>query len=95
LSQAANPPSNRFVNVSDRDFCTVARADYRFWELLNYVVQNEPVESLDPVTLGFFASIGIEKASLRARCPHEEDSDRGRRVGDATARHHHLPEPYT
>ena len=29
LSQAANPPSNTFVNVSDRDFCTVAPADYR------------------------------------------------------------------
>ena len=39
----------------------MAPADYQFWELLNYVVQNEPVESLDPVTLGFFASIGIEK----------------------------------
>jgi hypothetical protein len=25
------------------------------------VVQNEPVDSLDPVTLGFLASIGIEK----------------------------------
>jgi hypothetical protein len=44
LSQAAKPPANTFVNVSNRDFSTVAPADYRFWELLNDVVQNEPVE---------------------------------------------------
>jgi hypothetical protein len=87
LSQSANPPSNTFVNLSNRDFSTVAPADYRFWELLNYVVQNEPVESLDPVTLGFFASIGIEKGK-----PFAPD-DRMKKilteaaaVGDATAR---------
>jgi hypothetical protein len=87
LSQAANPPANTFVNVSDRDFSTVAPADYRFWELLNYVVQNEPVASLDPVSLGFFASIGIEKGK-----PFAPD-DRMKKilaeaaaVGDATAR---------
>jgi hypothetical protein len=87
LSQAANPPVNTFVNVSDRDFCTVAPADYRFWELLNYVVQNEPVESCDPVTLGFFAAIGIEKGKpftpdeRMKKILHEAAA-----VGDATAR---------
>ena len=87
LSQAANPPANTFVNVSDRDFCTVAPADYRFWELLNHVVQNEPAESGDPVTLGFFAAIGIEKGKPFApdarmkKILHEAAA-----VGDATAR---------
>jgi len=87
LSQSANPPSNTFVNVSNRDFSTVAPADYRFWELLNYVVQNEPVESLDPVTLGFFASVGIEKGK-----PFAPDArmkkilTEAAAVGDASAR---------
>lgn len=87
LSQAKNPPPNTFVNVSDRDFCTVAVADYKFWELLNYVVQNEPVESSDPVTLGFYASIGIEKGK-----PFAPDArmkkilTEAAAVGDATAR---------
>jgi len=87
LSQAANPPANTFVNVSDRAFSTVAPADYRFWELLNYVVQNEPVASLDPVSLGFFAAIGIEKGKPFApdermkKILHEAAA-----VGDATAR---------
>lgn len=87
LAQAANPVANTFVNVSGRDFCTVAPADYRFWELLNHVVQNEPVESCDPVTLGFFASIGMEKGKPFApdermrKILHEAAA-----VGDATAR---------
>ena len=65
----------------------MAPADYRFWELLNYVVQNEPVESLDPVTLGFFASIGIEKGK-----PFAPDArmkkilTEAAAVGDATVR---------
>ena len=55
--------------------------------LLNHVVQNEPVESCDPVTLGFFASIGMEKGKPFApdermrKILHEAAA-----VGDATAR---------
>ena len=52
LSQAANPPTLNFVNVSGRDFNTDGPADYPFWEYLNQVVQEEPTESVDPVTLG-------------------------------------------
>lgn len=87
LSEAANPPANTFVNVSDRDLNTVAPADYRFWELLNDVVQNEPSASCDPVTLGFFASIGIEKGKPFA--PDERMKkilEEAAFVGDATAR---------
>ncbi len=87
LSEAANPRPNTFVNVSNRAFSTVAPADYRFWELLNEIVQNEPVESSDPVTLGFFASIGIEKGKPFA--PDERMQKILREaaaVGDATAR---------
>lgn len=87
LAQAAGPPPNTFVNVTNRAFSTVAPADYRFWELLNYVVQNEPANSLDPVTLGFFASIGIEKGKPLA--PDERMKKiltEAAAVGDATAR---------
>ena len=87
LSQAANPPALNFVNVSDRDFCTVAPADYTFWEYLNQVVQEEPIESVDPVTLGFYASVGIQKGR-----PFTPDArmkkilTEAAAVGDATAR---------
>ena len=87
LSQVANPPANKFVDVSSKDFSTLAPADYRFWEYLDQVVQGEPVESLDPVTLGYFASIGIEKGK-----PFAPDArmkkilTEAAAVGDATAR---------
>jgi len=87
LSQAANPPALNFVDVSGRDFCTVAPADYAFWEYLNQVVQEEPTESVDPVTLGLYASIGIQKGK-----PFAPDArmkkilTEAAAVGDATAR---------
>ncbi len=87
LAEAKNPPANEFVNVSNRAFSTVAPADYRFWELLNYVVQNEPVESLDPISLGFFAYIGIEKGKPFAPDARmKEILTEAAAVGDATAR---------
>lgn len=87
LSQASNPPSNVFVDVSGKAFSTVAPGDYQAWELLNQVVQSEPTESLDPVSLGFFASVGIEKGK-----PFAPDArmkkilTEAAVVGDATAR---------
>ncbi len=54
-------PALKVVNMSGKPFNTVFPTDYRFWELLNQVVQEEPGDSLDPVTLGFFQSIGIQK----------------------------------
>jgi len=87
LAQAGNPPANNFVNISGKEFCTVAPIDYRFWEYLNEVVQEEPVEAYDRVSLGYFASIGIEKGKPFA--PDERMKkilDDAAVVGDATAR---------
>jgi hypothetical protein len=87
LSETANPPAMTFVNVSGKAFCTVAPADYTFWQLLDKVVQEEPSESLDPIRLGFFASIGIVKGK-----PFAPDArmkkilTEAAAVGDATAR---------
>jgi len=87
LSKAANPPANTFVNVSGKAFSTVAPADYPFWEYLNEVVQNEPIESLDPVTLGFYASVGIEKGKPFApNARMKKILTEAAAVGDATAR---------
>jgi hypothetical protein len=87
LSKAANPPATKFVNLSGKDISTVAPANLTFWELLNQVVQVEPSESLDPIRLGFYASIGIEKGK-----PFAPDArmkkilTEAALVGDATAR---------
>lgn len=87
LGSGSNPPTINFVNMSGKPFNTVAPADYRFWELLNQVVQEEPSESLDQIRLGYYASIGIQKGK-----PFKPDErmkkilTEAAAVGDATAR---------
>ncbi len=87
LSEAGNPKTVNFVNVSDKAFNTLAPADFSFWEALNEVVQDESTESIDPTTLGFWSSIGIKKGK-----PFNPDErmrkilSEATEVGDATAR---------
>jgi hypothetical protein len=81
------PKTPTFVNMSGKPFNMVNPADYTFWEMLNEVIQKEPVDTLDPVTMGFFASIGIEKGKPFA--PDERMKSiltEAAAVGDATAR---------
>jgi hypothetical protein len=87
LSQADNPPQLNFVDMSGKPFNMVGPADYRFWELLNKVVQDEPTDTVDATTLGFWASIGIQKA--KPFVPDERMKKiltEAAAVGDATAR---------
>jgi hypothetical protein len=76
-----------YVDLSGKSFNIINPADYRFWELLNQVVQEEPTESLDQIRMGYYASIGIEKGKPFA--PDERMKKiltEAAAVGDATAR---------
>lgn len=83
---AASSPVN-FIDMSGKPFNMVGPGDFRFWELLNEAVQNEPTEAVDPTTLGFWASIGIQKGK-----PFAPDArmkkilTEAAAVGDATGR---------
>jgi hypothetical protein len=87
LAQAANPPKLNFANMSGKPFNMVGPAGGRFWEMLHQVVQEEPTDTVDPTTLGIWASIGIQKGK-----PFAPD-ERMKKIlteaaagGDATAR---------
>jgi hypothetical protein len=87
LSQAANPLTPNFVDMSGKPFNMVGPSGYQFWEMLNQVVQEEPTGTVDPTTLGFWASIGILKGKPFA--PDERMKrilTEAAAVGDATAR---------
>ena len=87
LADAPNPPKLNFVNMSGKPFNMVGPADYRFWELLNNVVQNESTDSVDATTLGFWASVGIMKGKPFA--PDERMKNiltEAATVGDAASR---------
>jgi hypothetical protein len=87
LSQAANPPPQKFMNLSGVPHNTVHASDFGFFEELNQLVQDEPNEAMDAETLGLLASIGIEKGK-----PFAPDArmkkilTEAAAVGNATAR---------
>jgi hypothetical protein len=87
LGKADNPPPVNFVDMSGKPFNILGPADYRFWELLAKVVQDEPTDEIDATTLGFWNSIGIAKGKPFA--PDDRMKTiltEAAAVGDATAR---------
>jgi hypothetical protein len=87
LAEVAHPPATHFVNMSGKPHNTIQATDYRFFEQLNHVIQDEPIDGVDPETLGFMASIGIEKGKPFA--PDERMKrllTEAAAVGSATAR---------
>ncbi|HUC18937.1 MAG TPA: DUF1254 domain-containing protein [Acetobacteraceae bacterium] len=87
LSQAASPPEPNFVDMSGKPLNMIAPADYRFWESLNQVVQEEPTDTVDATTLGFWNAIGIDKGKAFAPDARmKRILTEAAAVGDATAR---------
>ena len=64
LSAASNPPAQKFVNISGKQFNTVHANDFHFYEELNAVVQHEPADFLDS---GSRRPVRSRSASRRAR----------------------------
>jgi hypothetical protein len=61
LSASDDPTPTEFVSISGLAFNTVHANDFHFFEEVDAVVQEEPLEALDPETRGLLASIGIVK----------------------------------
>ena len=60
LSMADNPPKMEFISMSGRKgYNAVLPNDYSFWEMLNQLVQEEPIGAHDPETRGLLAAVGI------------------------------------
>jgi hypothetical protein len=87
LDKAKSPPKTEFVNVTDMSYNTISPNDFGFFEDLNQLIQNEPIDSLDPETRGLVASIGIVKGK-----PFKPDARMKKllteavAIGNATAR---------
>lgn len=52
-------PETKFIEASGRSFNTIPPSDFRFFELINENVQNEPATSYDVELNGQLAAIGI------------------------------------
>jgi hypothetical protein len=87
LKLAANPPAMNFIDFSGKYVNTVHSNNFLFYNEVNEVIQEEPLESVDPEVRGLLASIGIQKGK-----PFEPDARMksiltdAAAVGNATAR---------
>jgi hypothetical protein len=61
LAKAASPPAMQFMNGSKQDIQTVSPDDFRFFELLAVLVEEEPLDSFSPFERFQMQTIGIEK----------------------------------
>lgn len=61
LARQANPPEQHFIDIHGKTFDGIANFDERFFENLNRMVQEEPVQTRDLVAMGMLKSVGIEK----------------------------------
>jgi hypothetical protein len=60
-ARAKNPPKTRFIDIYDKDIDGITEFDASFYERLNMMIQEEPVESKDLAMMGLLKAIGIEK----------------------------------
>ena len=61
LSRADDPPATEFIDFSGKSYSTIVTRDLRFYEGLNQVVQEEPIDAIGPEMRGTLAAIGIVK----------------------------------
>jgi hypothetical protein len=59
LAEAADPPGNDWVNIAEPAFNTIHANDVSFFEEVDELVQEEPIDALDPERAGQLAAIGI------------------------------------
>ncbi len=61
LGDAAKPAPTEFANMSFKAFNTVFPSDFSYFEYLNEVIQEEPIDAIGPEVRGEIAAIGIVK----------------------------------
>src|SRR6202034_4256686 len=61
LKDAASPASTTFTNLSGKSVNTLFPTTLTYYQYLNAVVQDEPIDAIDPAQRGAMATVGIVK----------------------------------
>ena len=81
LARKNSQPKMQFINMTGREgYNTVPPNDFSFYEHLNMLIQEEPIDALDPETRGLIAAIGIVKGK-----PFNPDARMKRLLTEAVA----------
>ena len=87
LAKADNPAATEFVNMSGKSFNTIAPNDFSYFEGLNEVVQEEPIDAIGPEMRGTLAAIGIVKGKpFKPNARMQKLLGEAATIGAATAR---------
>ena len=86
LKDAANPPKMKFVNMSGKNTEAVFPASVRYFQILNEIIQREPIDAIDPETRGKIAAIGIEKGKKLDLNKWKSVYEDATKIGDAIGR---------
>jgi hypothetical protein len=87
LALADNPPKQKFLNLSGKQFNTIHANDGHYYDELNAVIQYEPADAFNPELVGLFASIGIKKGkSFAPDARMKKILDEAAAIGNASAR---------
>jgi hypothetical protein len=82
-AKASKPPKTRFVDIYNKDIDGVTEFDASFYERLNMMIQEEPIETKDLAMMGLLKAIGIEKS-----VPYAPDAKRKKILDAAGAEAH-------
>ncbi len=61
LKDKSNPAPTELINMSGRSFSTIFPSTLEYYEILNNIVQAEPIDAVGPEVRGAMAAIGIVK----------------------------------
>ncbi len=61
LSQAANPPKQRFIDGSQVKYAALPMFDLNDFRMIDRLVQEEPIQQHDKFMMGMLAGIGIQR----------------------------------
>ena len=61
LSQAGNPPEQKFIDGSQKKYAALPMFDLNDFRMIDRLVQEEPVQEYDKFIMGMLAGIGIQK----------------------------------
>jgi hypothetical protein len=61
LSQAENPPEQKFIDGSQKKYAALPMFDLNDFRMINRLVQEEPIQEHDKFMFGMLASLGIQR----------------------------------
>jgi hypothetical protein len=86
-SQRENPPKQKFLTLAGKTYLQAQPRGLAYWELLAYIIDQEPVQERDRIMMATLKPLGIEKGKpLQPDARQKKILEDGAFVGEAIAK---------